>query len=78
MSIRYRIHKNLQIVHMDIGQDFASSDLCAYSDQIRHDPNFDSTFDHLIEFPHAGARGTGAEPSSGFLKDKPIALGGDS
>lgn len=50
MPIRYRIQRNLQIVHTMIGGEAGLSDLRAYSEQLKNDSDFDSSFDHVIEF----------------------------
>ncbi len=50
MSVRYRIHRNLQVVHTIVDGQTDSLALNAYSDQLKRDPDFDSTFDHIIEF----------------------------
>lgn len=63
MCIRYRIHRNLQVVHTIIDGETDSSNLSAYSDQLKKDPDFDSSFDHLIEFARIDPSSRGAVPA---------------
>jgi hypothetical protein len=63
MCIRYRIHRNLQVVHTVIDEKTDSRDLNAYSDQLNRDPDFDSAFDHMIEFSMGDPGSTGTVPA---------------
>ena len=57
MSVRYRIHRNLQIVHTVVSETTDARELHAYSQSIRMDPEFGSDFDHVIELAegHSGS-----------------------
>ena len=66
MCIRYRIHRNLQVVHTVIDDQTGAIDLRAYSDQLKKDPDFDSAFDHMIEFSKTDPSSDGTEAAQVF------------
>ena len=63
MSVRYRIHRNLQVVHTIVDGKTDSLALNAYSDQLKRDPDFDSAFDHIVEFSMGDSGSTGTVPA---------------
>lgn len=54
MPIRYRVHRNLQVVHTVIDSTAEEADLCSYGDQVVSDVDFDSGFDRVVEFAQNG------------------------
>jgi hypothetical protein len=54
MSIRYRVHRNLQVVHLVIDSTAEEDDLCAYGEQVASDGDCESGFDRVVEFARNG------------------------
>ncbi|MEJ2077324.1 MAG: hypothetical protein P8020_02325 [Acidobacteriota bacterium] len=59
MSVRYRIHAALRIVHTVVYDTTDAQELHAYSDQIRKDPAIGGSFNHLIEISTPGPSSDG-------------------
>ena len=54
MSVRYRIHRNLQIVHTVVSDTTNSQELRALSERVRRHPDFDPSFDQVVEISCEG------------------------
>jgi hypothetical protein len=74
MSIRYRVHRNLQVVHTVIDAAAEEADLCAYGDQVVSDVDFDSGFDRVVEFVWNGQPEEGSMTLRALYRLLPLSM----